>query len=67
MQLTHLDYMAERGRIVPEFVNPTVRELFVGSYRLIYQITEQDVYIIGFIHGASDLLVVWEQDGQSRY
>ncbi|MEK7812817.1 MAG: type II toxin-antitoxin system RelE/ParE family toxin [Candidatus Desantisbacteria bacterium] len=62
-----LDYMAERGRIVPEFGNPTVRELLAGNYRLIYQITEQNVYIIGFIHGARDLLAVWEQDEQSRY
>jgi toxin ParE1/3/4 len=39
-----LEYLAERGRVVPEFSNPTIRELFVRRYRLIYQVTEQTVY-----------------------
>jgi hypothetical protein len=30
--------MADRGRVVPELDEPTVRELVVGSYRLIYEI-----------------------------
>lgn len=50
-----LAYLAERGRVVPEFDNPSIRELFVRNYRIIYQVTEQTVYIIGFIHGARDL------------
>ena len=44
-----LEYLAERGRVVPEFSNLTIRELFVRRYRLIYQVTEQTVYIIGII------------------
>ncbi|MDI6793243.1 MAG: type II toxin-antitoxin system RelE/ParE family toxin [bacterium] len=47
-----LAYLAKRYRVVPEFGDPTVRELFVRRYRLIYQVTKQTVYIIGFIHGA---------------
>ncbi len=31
--------LAERGRLVPEFNDPSIRELFVRSYRLIYQVT----------------------------
>jgi len=57
-----LAYLAERGRIVPEFGDPSVRELFVRRYRLMYQVSEQTVYIIGFIHGARDLLALWERE-----
>jgi toxin ParE1/3/4 len=51
--------LAERGRSVPEFNDPSIRELFVGSYRLIYQVTRQAIHIIGFIHGARDLWALW--------
>ena len=53
--------LAERGHPVPEFNDPSIRELFVRSYRLIYQVTGQAIYIIGFIHGARDLLALWER------
>jgi plasmid stabilization system protein ParE len=57
-----LGYLAERGRTVPEFNDPSIRELFVRSYRLIYQVTGQTVYIVGFIHGARDLVALWESE-----
>lgn len=57
-----LAYLAERGRTVPEFNDPTIRELFVSSYRLIYQVTEQAVFILGFIHGARDLWAIWDRE-----
>ena len=59
-----LTYLSERGRMVPEFEDPTIRELIVGNYRLIYQLTEQTVYIVGFIHGARDLWTLWEREGR---
>ncbi len=59
-----LIYLAERGRAVPEFNDPNIHELFVRSYRLIYQVTEQAVYIIGFIHGARDLWALWKREGR---
>lgn len=61
-----LGYLAERGRIVPELDDPSIRELFVRSYRLIYQVTEQTAYIVGFIHGARDLWALWEREGRPR-
>lgn len=61
-----LAYFAARGRIVPEFHTPSIRELFVRSYRLIYQVTGETVYIIGFIHGARDLGVLWQREKRSR-
>jgi len=57
-----LTCLAERGRAVPEFNDPNIRELFVRSYRLIYQVAEQSVYIIGFIHGARDLWALWDRE-----
>ena len=33
-----LTSFAERGRVVPELGDPAVRELFVYSYRLLYEI-----------------------------
>jgi plasmid stabilization system protein ParE len=52
-----LRYFANRGRVVPEINNPTVRELFVfrDTYRLIYQVFESEVRILAFIHGSRDL------------
>ena len=55
-----LSNFAKRGRIVPEFNNPNIREIFVRSYRMIYQIAERKVNIVGFIHGARDLEALWE-------
>jgi toxin ParE1/3/4 len=44
-----------RGRIVPEVADENVRELFVKSYRLIYEVEENRVVILAFIHGARQL------------
>lgn len=35
-----LTHMAERGRVVPEWHEETIRELLLGNYRLIYQVME---------------------------
>ncbi|MBL4676564.1 MAG: type II toxin-antitoxin system RelE/ParE family toxin [Mucilaginibacter sp.] len=43
----------ESGRIVPEFDNPSLRELIEGSYRIIYRIVDmQKVQIIRIHHSA---------------
>jgi len=57
-----LEEMAERGRVVPELDEPTVRELVVGSYRLIYEIGDEAVYVLGLIHGARDLPALWDEE-----
>jgi len=44
-----------RGRSVPEYGDDTIRELFVGRYRLIYRVRAGSVLIAAFIHGARDL------------
>lgn len=47
--------LAERGQIVPEFDDESIRELLVKSYRLVYKITDEHVFIVAFIHGAQRL------------
>ncbi len=49
-----LDSMADRGRVVPELDDPTVRELLVGPYRLLYHIDEEEVSILGVLHQRRD-------------
>jgi plasmid stabilization system protein ParE len=59
-----LDEFAHRGRIVPELREPTVRELLLGNYRLLYEIHDQTIFILGLIHGARDLMALWEREGR---
>jgi plasmid stabilization system protein ParE len=39
------------GRVVPEIGNPQIRERFVYSYRLIYQINTGNILVVAIIHG----------------
>jgi len=50
-----LNHFSERGRIVPEAGDNTVRELFVKGYRLLYKIGDDSVLVLGIIHGRRDL------------
>ena len=50
--VTSLTQFAERGRMVPEFQNQRIRELLVGSYRLVYEVSDDRVLILARIHGA---------------
>jgi plasmid stabilization system protein ParE len=44
----------ERGRVVPEIAEPTVREIIFGAYRIIYEIFpgRHAIYVLRFWHGA---------------
>ena len=46
--------LAKRGRMVPELQNPRIRELFIKRYRLLYEIEDRVVYVLGLIHGARE-------------
>lgn len=59
-----LDTLPDLGRVVPELENPNIRELIVGSYRLIYRTDPEAVYILAVIHGARDLGSLWEREGR---
>lgn len=39
------------GRIVPELGDPQVRECFLYSYRLIYELKDEEIHILAVIHG----------------
>jgi len=41
--------------MVPESKDNSVRELFVKRYRLIYELREDRILILAFIHGARQL------------
>lgn len=57
-----LNMFSERGRVVPELSSPTIRELFIKEYRLIYSIEEMRVVILGLIHARRDLKTLWEKE-----
>jgi plasmid stabilization system protein ParE len=56
-----LSTLAERGRVVPEVGESTLRELFVYEYRLLYRVREDRVVIRAFLHGARDFSK-WRRD-----
>jgi toxin ParE1/3/4 len=64
--LRSLSQLSNRGRVAPEFNDPTVREIFVRSYRLIYTVSKGAVCILCFIHGARDLKALWEREGRAH-
>lgn len=42
------------GRMVPELNDEKIREVLVGNYRVIYEISESAVQILTVLHGARD-------------
>ena len=40
------------GRIIPEIGNPDCREIIYGSYRTMYRVYEDAVWITGIVHGS---------------
>jgi plasmid stabilization system protein ParE len=47
--------LSERGRIVPELADPSLRELIVvAPYRLLCEVHRSEVWIVGFLHGRQD-------------
>jgi len=44
------------GRVVPEIGDVNIRELFLYSYRLIYELSSDKIEILAIIHGKQDFL-----------
>ena len=44
------------GRRVPEYDIDQIREVFVGSYRIIYHIKPDQIDVLAVIHGAMEIL-----------
>ena len=47
-----LEDFPQSGRIIPEINNEHCREIIYGAYRIMYRITEKEIWITGVIHGA---------------
>jgi len=45
------------GRAVPEFDDPTRREILKFPYRIMYELVDGNVHITAVIHGARDFKV----------
>ena len=56
-----LSTLAERGHVVQEIGDPTLRELAVYKCRLLYRVREDQVVIRAFLHGARDFST-WRQE-----
>lgn len=46
-----LEQFPIKGRIVPEFSNPAIREIFEQNYRIVYRITETRIEILTVFEG----------------
>jgi addiction module RelE/StbE family toxin len=53
-QADKLSSFPKIGRIIPEISNELFRETFLYSYRIIYFIDNNNIKIIGIIHGKRD-------------
>ena len=42
----------ESGRIVPEIQDPSLREVIIGSYRIVYRLIRDEIHIITIHHAA---------------
>jgi toxin ParE1/3/4 len=47
-----LGNLPRRGRVVPEFRRPELREVIVRSYRVIYRIKDREIEVVRFWHAA---------------
>ncbi len=50
-----LDTFPEIGRVVPELMNENIRELFIYSYRIIYEIyPDNNIAVLAIVHAKRD-------------
>ncbi len=50
-----LNELPRMGPMVPELSNEDIRELSLYSYRILYEIKDQDVFVLAVIHKRRDL------------
>lgn len=51
----NLNEYPQLGRVVPEFGNEDIREIFVFNYRIIYNIQHDIITVLTIVHSARDL------------
>ena len=42
------------GRMIPEMGDQSCREIMYGSYRIMYRVENDDIWVVGIVHGARD-------------
>ena len=52
-----LNGLPKAGKKIPELDNEVVREISLYSYRIIYQINNEDVFVLAVVHKRRDLKV----------
>ena len=52
-----LEQLPKAGRKIPELNDDHVRELSLYSYRIIYEIKEQKIFVLAVVHKRRDLKV----------
>jgi len=52
-----LEQLPKRGTKIPELNDDQVRELSLYSYRIIYEIKEQGIFVLAVVHKRRDLKV----------
>lgn len=57
-EVTVLEKFPKTGRIVPEFNKPSIRELILGNYRLVYKIISTKKIDILSIHHSARILKI---------
>ena len=50
-----LESFPSLGRMVPEYQDETIRELFVGNYRVVYRHREEIIGVIAVVHNRREL------------
>lgn len=60
-----LSTLSERGRLVPEIDNGVTREIFVRSFRLMYEVSREHVHVVALMYGARDF-EAWRQERERR-
>ncbi len=51
-----LNLFPELGRIVPEIGDPSIRELLIYSYRLVYEVFPDKVEVVALIHSKRNFI-----------
>lgn len=56
-----LESLSERGRVVREIEDPSLRELLVKPYRLMYEVGPTTVVVLALLHEARDF-ATWQRE-----
>lgn len=47
--------LSERGSAVKELDDPNLRQLLINPFRVLYEVHEKEVHVVGFLHQRQDV------------